>query len=67
SNLFLRFHWAPILSLTIAAYTHYPIMPLNSHRLAAITQSSAMWDMMYGPRPLRPGTYGDVSSGSSGY
>lgn len=26
-----------------------------------------MWDMMFGPRPLRPGTYGDVSSGSSGY
>ncbi|KAF4099664.1 hypothetical protein G5714_019790 [Onychostoma macrolepis] len=34
---------------------------------ASLLESSAMWDMMYGPRPLRPGTYGDVSSGSSGY
>ncbi|XP_016391520.1 myomegalin-like isoform X1 [Sinocyclocheilus rhinocerous] len=33
----------------------------------SLLESSAMWDMMYGPRPLRPGTYGDVSSGSSGY
>ncbi|XP_059368506.1 myomegalin isoform X7 [Carassius carassius] len=34
---------------------------------ASLLESSAMWDMMYGPRPLRPGTYGDISSGSSGY
>uniref|UniRef100_A0A8C1K416 Uncharacterized protein n=1 Tax=Cyprinus carpio TaxID=7962 RepID=A0A8C1K416_CYPCA len=34
---------------------------------ASLLESSAMWDMMYGPRPLRPGTYGDLSSGSSGY
>ncbi|XP_048063091.1 myomegalin isoform X9 [Megalobrama amblycephala] len=34
---------------------------------SSLLESSAMWDMMYGPRPLRPGVYGDVSSGSSGY
>ncbi|XP_016354836.1 myomegalin-like isoform X6 [Sinocyclocheilus anshuiensis] len=34
---------------------------------ASLLESSTMWDMMYGPRSLRPGTYGDVSSGSSGY
>ncbi|XP_043074784.1 myomegalin isoform X10 [Puntigrus tetrazona] len=34
---------------------------------ANLLENSAMWDMMYGPRPLRPGMYGDVSSGSSGY
>ncbi|KAK2884063.1 hypothetical protein Q8A67_017700 [Cirrhinus molitorella] len=48
--------------------------PFSSHHTspamksgASLLESSAMWDMMYGPRPLRPGTYGDVSSGSSGY
>ncbi|XP_056337188.1 myomegalin isoform X2 [Danio aesculapii] len=34
---------------------------------SSLLESSAMWDMMYSPRPLRPGPYGDVSSGSSGY
>jgi len=33
----------------------------------SLLESSAMWDMMYGQRPTRPGVYGDVSSGSSGY
>ncbi|XP_073673283.1 myomegalin isoform X2 [Garra rufa] len=48
--------------------------PFSSHHTspamksgASLLESSAMWDMMYGPRHLRPGTYGDVSSGSSGY
>ncbi|XP_077076922.1 myomegalin isoform X10 [Siphateles boraxobius] len=34
---------------------------------SSLLESSAMWDMMYGQRPLRPGVYGDLSSGSSGY
>lgn len=34
---------------------------------ASLLESSAMWDMMHDPRQLRPGVYGDVSSGSSGY
>ncbi|KAK7133682.1 hypothetical protein R3I94_015521 [Phoxinus phoxinus] len=34
---------------------------------SSLLESSAMWDMMYGQRPIRPGVYGDVSSGSSGY
>ncbi|XP_051581206.1 myomegalin-like isoform X2 [Myxocyprinus asiaticus] len=34
---------------------------------ASILESSAMWDITCGPKPLRPGTYGDVCSGSSGY
>lgn len=34
---------------------------------SSLLESSAMWDMMYGPKPLRPGPYGNVSSGSSGY
>ncbi|XP_073789610.1 myomegalin isoform X46 [Danio rerio] len=48
--------------------------PLNSQHTSpamksgsSLLESSAMWDMMYSPRPLRPGPYGDVSSGSSGY
>ncbi|XP_050993944.1 myomegalin isoform X8 [Labeo rohita] len=48
--------------------------PFSSHHTspamksgASLLESSAMWDMMCGPRSLRPGTYGDVSSGSSGY
>ncbi|XP_067273868.1 myomegalin isoform X2 [Pseudorasbora parva] len=48
--------------------------PVNSRHTSpamksgsSLLESSAMWDMMYGPRPLRPGVYGDVSSGSSGY
>ncbi|XP_051510966.1 myomegalin-like isoform X2 [Myxocyprinus asiaticus] len=48
--------------------------PLSSHQAspamksgANFLESSMMWDMMYGPRLLRPGTYGDVSSSSSGY
>ncbi|XDV41577.1 hypothetical protein PO909_010425 [Leuciscus waleckii] len=34
---------------------------------SSLLESSAMWDMMYGQRPIIPGVYGDVSSGSSGY
>ncbi|XP_056125474.1 myomegalin isoform X7 [Rhinichthys klamathensis goyatoka] len=34
---------------------------------SSLLESGAMWDMMYGQRPIRPGVYGDVSSGSSGY
>ncbi|XP_051951659.1 myomegalin-like isoform X2 [Xyrauchen texanus] len=33
----------------------------------SILESSAMWDIKCGPKPLRPGPYGDVCSGSSGY
>lgn len=32
---------------------------------ASLLESSALWDMSYGTRPVRPGV--DLSSGSSGY
>ncbi|TRZ02424.1 hypothetical protein DNTS_034473 [Danionella cerebrum] len=34
---------------------------------SSLLESSALWDRIYSPRHLRPGIYGDVSSGSSGY
>ncbi|XP_030628588.1 myomegalin [Chanos chanos] len=32
-----------------------------------LLESSALWDMSYGARPIRAGVCGDISSGSSGY
>ncbi|XP_057208420.1 myomegalin isoform X4 [Triplophysa rosa] len=61
-------------SLHLLSHHGFEQSPLSSQHAspamksgASLLESSAMWDMMHDPRALRPGVYGDVSSGSSGY
>ncbi|XP_056619879.1 myomegalin isoform X3 [Triplophysa dalaica] len=61
-------------SIHLLSHHGYEQSPLSSQHAspamksgASLLESSAMWDMMHDPRALRPGVYGDVSSGSSGY
>ncbi|XP_063057349.1 myomegalin isoform X3 [Engraulis encrasicolus] len=40
---------------------------MNGSPGTSLLESSALWDMAYGPRAGRGGQHGDLSSGSSGY
>uniref|UniRef100_A0AAY4CHH8 Myomegalin-like n=1 Tax=Denticeps clupeoides TaxID=299321 RepID=A0AAY4CHH8_9TELE len=55
--------------LPFSQHPHHqsPFVGLNYSPGAGLLESSALWDTLYGPRPIRAGVYGDVSSGSSGY
>ncbi|XP_031431218.1 myomegalin isoform X3 [Clupea harengus] len=55
------------LPLSHPALHQSPLAGVNASPGAGLLESSALWDMTYGARPVRAAAHGDVSSGSSGY
>ncbi|KAL2089476.1 hypothetical protein ACEWY4_014164 [Coilia grayii] len=55
------------LPLSHHALHQSPLVGVNGIAGTGLLESSALWDMAYGARPVRGAAHGDVSSGSSGY